>query len=305
MPTTFYSELRVSIVYARICLQPKVAFPRKMLYVYVKKTHFRDRPATMDKPGVKFQTKWVTMEIPEPSIATSTTTPATAPASGGRPTKTKDRKWLPGLFSELEYVSVLMRIHELRSSDLTVAARALKHFGSLMQLMMTPESELAAHPDVGPNAAANLAAARKLMVEAAYSPLANVPVVRTYDQLFQYLQWSTPRDSVERVRLLSLGPTLALIKDEVVAQGTSNFVACSTKMILKRAIQAAATSIILVHNHPSGSVEPSGNDIELTEDLAIACGIVELYFYDHIIIAGGKWFSFKQNNRMPRSNRSY
>jgi DNA repair protein RadC len=65
------------------------------------------------------------------------------------------------------------------------------------------------------------------------------------------------------------------------------------RLILSVALKIAATSIILAHNHPSGSVRPSGTDIELTQKITEAARIMDIKVLDHIILTGaGKYYSF-------------
>ncbi len=56
-----------------------------------------------------------------------------------------------------------------------------------------------------------------------------------------------------------------------------------------------ATSIIMSHNHPGGSLEPSEEDQAVTKSLAAACSTVSVKLFDHIIITSGGYFSFREN----------
>ena len=68
------------------------------------------------------------------------------------------------------------------------------------------------------------------------------------------------------------------------------------KVILKRAIELLASQIVLVHNHPSGSAEPSRQDMELTERISEAAKLVDMRLLDHVIIARGTHYSFRGHN---------
>jgi DNA repair protein RadC len=67
------------------------------------------------------------------------------------------------------------------------------------------------------------------------------------------------------------------------------------KLIIKRAIELLASQIVLVHNHPSGSVEPSRHDVELTERVAEAAKLFDIRLLDHVIVARGAHYSFRAN----------
>lgn len=77
-----------------------------------------------------------------------------------------------------------------------------------------------------------------------------------------------------------------------ISTGGVSSVVVDTKIILKYAIENLATNIILVHNHPSGSVEPSINDKELTKRIIKSCSSLDIAVLDHIIISQNKYFSF-------------
>jgi DNA repair protein RadC len=67
------------------------------------------------------------------------------------------------------------------------------------------------------------------------------------------------------------------------------------KLIVKRAVELLASSIILVHNHPSGIASPSSEDESVTEMVAMAAGLFDISVVDHIIISSGGVFSFREN----------
>jgi DNA repair protein RadC len=117
--------------------------------------------------------------------------------------------------------------------------------------------------------------------------------VRSTDQaLIDYLAASMGSDPVERLRVLFLDRTHRLIGDEVVASGCLSSLPVYPRNIFKRALELSASAILLVHNHPGGSVEPSQSDIEFTRQIIAAAHLLEIEVCDHIIIAGARWFSF-------------
>ncbi|AND64490.1 DNA repair protein [Flavobacterium covae] len=67
------------------------------------------------------------------------------------------------------------------------------------------------------------------------------------------------------------------------------------RIILSVALKCNASSIILVHNHPSGNMKPSEADKKITSKLKKACDLLEIYLLDHLIISNQDYFSFAQN----------
>jgi DNA repair protein RadC len=67
---------------------------------------------------------------------------------------------------------------------------------------------------------------------------------------------------------------------------------------VKRALELGATALILVHNHPSGSTEPSQSDIRTTSRIVRAARTLDIVVHDHIIVARSGWRSFRQSGLM-------
>ena len=78
-------------------------------------------------------------------------------------------------------------------------------------------------------------------------------------------------------------------------QGTVNSSFVSPRDVMEGAIKRNATSLIVVHNHPSGNPEPSQNDKEVTRDLVYAGNIMQIKVLDHIIIGDNRYFGFAGN----------
>ena len=81
-----------------------------------------------------------------------------------------------------------------------------------------------------------------------------------------------------------------------ISQGGVQATVVDCKLIIKRAIELLATQIVLVHNHPSGSAEPSRQDRELTERVAEAAKLFDMRLLDHVIISAGAHYSFRAHN---------
>jgi DNA repair protein RadC len=87
-----------------------------------------------------------------------------------------------------------------------------------------------------------------------------------------------------------------LIVDEVQSRGSINHTPVYPREIVKRALELAASAIILVHNHPSGDPTPSKADIELTRDIAKAAQALGITVHDHLVIGRKGHASFKSLN---------
>jgi DNA repair protein RadC len=84
-----------------------------------------------------------------------------------------------------------------------------------------------------------------------------------------------------------------LIKDEVQQRGTVDHTPLYPREIVKRALELAASAIIMVHNHPSGDPTPSRADLEMTKQVVAALSAVGITVHDHVIVGKNKHTSFK------------
>ena len=80
-----------------------------------------------------------------------------------------------------------------------------------------------------------------------------------------------------------------------VQMGTVNQAVVYPREIVKHCILSNACAVILIHNHPSGHVRPSEQDIRLTRSLSEVCRILDIQLHDHIIMGNGNHYSFRED----------
>ncbi len=111
-------------------------------------------------------------------------------------------------------------------------------------------------------------------------------------QQFQPLLADLPH---EEFWVMTLNQRHRVIDTRCVGKGGVNATLVDKKIVLKMAIEQLASAIVLCHNHPSGNLQPSPNDTQLTRQIADACRLLDIRLLDHVII-GGKWhYSFADN----------
>ena len=98
----------------------------------------------------------------------------------------------------------------------------------------------------------------------------------------------------EQFRILFLDKKNALIADEVQQKGTVDHAPVYPREVVKRALELAASAIILVHNHPSGDVTPSDADIKMTLKVRDAAKALNITVHDHLIIGRQGHSSFRE-----------
>lgn len=146
---------------------------------------------------------------------------------------------------------------------------------------------------VGRAPAAFLATVRSAMVHCLRVPLDDRPVISTAASLIDYLGADMRELRHERFRVLFLTTKNELMADDLVFEGTVGEAPAYPREIVKRALEVGATGLILVHNHPSGSHQPSQGDIDATRRIADAARIMGICLHDHLVLSRTGWCSFR------------
>jgi DNA repair protein RadC len=133
------------------------------------------------------------------------------------------------------------------------------------------------------------AAALRLMK----SEIAARPLLSSWSQVLDYLKAAQGFEQREQFRILFLDKRNRLIADEVQGQGTVDHTPVYVREVVKRALELAATAVILVHNHPSGDPAPSRADIDMTRSIVEAARPLGVTVHDHIIVGKSGHASFK------------
>ena len=124
-------------------------------------------------------------------------------------------------------------------------------------------------------------------------PFDREPVVRCPEDAWQYLR-DMGNLKKEHLRGLYLNVQNRLIHDEVISIGTLSRSVVHPREVFAPALEHAANSLILAHNHPSGDLTPSDLDIAITRQLAQAGRIIGIELLDHIIIGSAGFLSLKK-----------
>ncbi|QDL94962.1 JAB domain-containing protein (plasmid) [Paroceanicella profunda] len=121
----------------------------------------------------------------------------------------------------------------------------------------------------------------------------NREVVSSWEALIAYCRTAMAHRDIEQFRILFLDQKNCLIADETQAMGTVDHVPVYPREVAKRALELAASAVILVHNHPSGDPTPSEADVDMTQRIMDACSAIEVSLYDHVVIGKTGETSFR------------
>ena len=100
--------------------------------------------------------------------------------------------------------------------------------------------------------------------------------------------------AVEQVRVAFLDTGRRLIRIEVMGSGTVHFAHVYPREIARRCLELSASSVVLVHNHPSGDPTPSPDDIQMTKRISKALDAIDVVLSDHLVIGRKGYISFRE-----------
>ncbi len=205
----------------------------------------------------------------------------------------------PEKLSDAELVAVIIREGTGNLSALQLAENVLAEFsGSLSELAEAGVGRIRRAAGCGTTRAVLLAAAaelaRRISAERALS-ISSIASKADVEKLFAPLA----ELGHEEFWVLYLTSGGRVIERARLSQGGVAGTVVDHKLVMKRAVELLASSIILVHNHPSGLARPSRDDDAVTEAVSAAAALFDINVLDHIIISRSGSYSFAENGAMP------
>jgi DNA repair protein RadC len=201
----------------------------------------------------------------------------------------------PNFFTDQELLELLLRsIIDGRDVKI-VAEKLLIKFENFNNLINNADTDFNLKSNIDNKVNTFLLAIKELIKRVLVSKIVKQDILSSFKKLVDYLKFSMMSLKVEHLRILYLNKRNILIADEILAKGTVDELPFFPRELIKRALFHEAISVIIVHNHPSGSSKPSQKDIQITSKIVNACNSVNIKVLDHIIISKGEYFSFKDS----------
>ncbi|MFL6693541.1 MAG: DNA repair protein RadC [Ramlibacter sp.] len=197
--------------------------------------------------------------------------------------------------SDTELLALLLRTGMQGKDVFALAKELLEGFGGIAGLLHAGAEDLRKVKGLGgPAKRAELLAVLELARRAMAQQLRERQVFSSPDGVKQYLQLHLAQQPHEVFAVMFLDAQNRLIDLEVMFRGTLTQTSVYPREIVLRALQRHAASVVLAHNHPSGTVQPSRADEALTHTLKAALALVDVRVLDHVIVAPGNSLSMAE-----------
>ncbi len=201
--------------------------------------------------------------------------------------------------SEAELIAILMRIGTRNKSAVDVAKELLQqHENSLSGLAKLSVHELMKIKGIGEAKAVTISAALELGRRRADEKAVQKNQISSSLDAYELLHSGMRDLTHEEFWIILLDRRSRLISVEEIHIGGMSAMVVDPKIIFQKALERKASSVILSHNHPSGSPSPSIEDIRLTEKVKLAGSYIDIKVLDHVIIGDGAYYSFADEGKM-------
>ena len=190
----------------------------------------------------------------------------------------------PGALSDAELLALLLRTGLPGKNALQMGQELLDRFGGVAGLLHTGADNLKSIKGLGPAKRAEIVAVLELARRALTAQLQQQTLFESPEAVRDYLQLQLGSRPYEIFAVLFLDSQHRLIVLEELFRGTLTQTSVYPREVVVRALALNAASVVLAHNHPSGTAQPSRADEALTQTLKAALGLVDVRVLDHFVV---------------------
>ncbi len=199
----------------------------------------------------------------------------------------------PSGINDEELLQLLLSSGDQPSDCPEISRSLLEAFGSLSAVFAADKERLSSLAYVSNKMVGRMKAVQLAIERVLHEPIKENPIIGSWTSLTDYLKVTLRHKTTEHLVVLYLDRKNRLIRNEVQQQGTVDHTPLYPREIVKRALELAASAIILVHNHPSGDPTPSKADIDMTKQVVRALDSVDITVHDHVIVGLNEYLSFR------------
>lgn len=190
----------------------------------------------------------------------------------------------PAVLSLAELWAIVLSLGTKKEDVMSMSSRILKEYGERSIASATNAKKLASDLDIPEGKAMQIIATMELGRRLFERNPTGAKIIRTAQDVYEYTSHMRSL-SKEHLRGIYLNSHYKVIHDEVISIGTVDANIIHPREVFRPALEYAAAAIILVHNHPSGNLSPSNDDIVVTKQLIEAGKLIGIELIDHVIVS--------------------
>jgi DNA repair protein RadC len=200
--------------------------------------------------------------------------------------------------SDAELIAILIGSGTAQLSAVEVGKKMLQYAGNLDSLAKLSVKELMKVKGIGEAKAISIVAALELGRRRKELQPEERPKIESSHTAFELIKGDLMDLPHEEFWVILLNRAHRLIRKKRVSEGGVNGTVADPRIIFKLALEELASGIIVVHNHPSGNLTPSQNDISLTKKLKEGSRLLDMTLLDHLIVSNETFMSFSDDGWM-------
>ncbi len=195
--------------------------------------------------------------------------------------------------SDSELLAIILQSGIKKMNVMEISTHILKEYSGFRGLYKTSLNELSKKKGIGKIKAIRILAALEIGRRILKKPENKINLKSPY-YVWELLQYEIIGKRVEHFYVLILDNKNNCLKKSLISKGTVSETIAHPREIFLSGVKEGASSIIIAHNHPSGDVTPSRDDIVTTKRIYEAGRILGIPLVDHIIVTANNYFSFKE-----------
>jgi DNA repair protein RadC len=195
-------------------------------------------------------------------------------------------------FNQHQVLEMLLFFTIPRMDTNPLAHKLIERYGSLSGVLEADPGDLEKVDGIGPNTAMFLSFMPSLCRRYMNDKWGDKPQLNSSGKAGEYAKSLFHGRQYEAFYAICLDAQNRVNYAALVHEGTIDSAAVYPRLIVEAALRHQASSILLAHNHPGGSLQPSAADLDATKKIISACDAISVRIVDHIIVAGINYFSF-------------
>ena len=201
--------------------------------------------------------------------------------------------------SNAELLAILIGSGNTKESAVDLMKRILKDCDNNLGVLGRKSiAELTEYNGIGEAKAISILAACELGKRREHEEARQRIDLGSPDGIYKHLLPKIRDLDVEEAYIVLMNNNFKHIKTVRLSHGGITETAVDVRLIIKEAVLCNATVVALAHNHPSGNIQPSGNDDQITRQVQRACDAMRLHFLDHVIVTDGAYFSYHESGKL-------